>query len=151
MNDLDRCILFATMKHSLQTYYGHGTFKDEPYICHCLRVMLRLSQKPNRYDLMIVGILHDVLEDTDTTIEEIARETGIDDILLNALEDITKKPGEEYGEYIDRLCNASLTARLVKIEDLFENLSRNPPEDLSLRYRKAILKLSPALAEQMEL
>lgn len=148
---LSRCISFAARKHDDQAYTGYGSFKFEPYICHSLRVMLRCSQKnKNRFELMQIAILHDILEDTDTTLEEIKKETGVGFDILDALEAITKKDSEEYSEYIDRLSKKSILAQIVKIEDLLENLSRNPPESLEIRYRKAILKLSPALAWELD-
>ncbi len=138
---LTRCIIYACNKHEDQIYRGYGIFKDEPYICHLLRVMLRCSQKRDADKCMQVAILHDVLEDTDANLEEIRKETGVDQDILEAVFTITKSKNEEYSAYIERISESSILVQTVKIEDLFENLSRNPPEELATRYRKAIVEL----------
>jgi len=97
-----------------------------PYIFHPMRVAEAASKNAapgtwdNRY---IVGVLHDVLEDSDITETEIAEALGIglDSDIMNALRAITKEPGEPYHEFIER-CGRNELARVVKMHDLEDNM-----------------------------
>ena len=87
-----------------------------PYILHPLRVMFRLKTN----DGMIAEVLHDVVEDTNYTIEDLRKEGFSEDILI-ALDCITKKEGEEYGHFIDRIRTNKLAVK-VKLADLEDNM-----------------------------
>ncbi len=136
-----------------------GDVKDkggQPTILHCLRVMLAGESEEER----IVGVLHDVLEDTrlDKALlrAEIETERKYHDCgpaITIAVEALTRRDGESYLEYIDRVGTNPL-ARRVKIHDLYDNLSPDrliklspiTAKDLSRRYLRAlaVLKASPA-------
>lgn len=88
---------------------GQRDKNDEIYIFHPLRVMLQMDT----YEEKIVAVLHDVLEDTDCTIEYLQDRGFPEDILL-ALVAITRNDDEKYIEYIDRVKTNRL-ARKVKI------------------------------------
>ena len=81
-----------------------------------LRVMLRLRTVP----AMMAGVLHDVLEDTSVTRQDLM-ERGYPSEVVEALVLLTKREGEEYGEFISRLAPNPL-ARAVKIADLEDNM-----------------------------
>ena len=66
--DLNRAIIFATERHVGQVRKG----TDTPYIVHPLETMLILSNMHADLNVQIAGLLHDVVEDTDTSLEEIA-------------------------------------------------------------------------------
>lgn len=69
----------------------------------------------------IVAYLHDILEDTDCTIEEL-REAGCDDIMIDAVLAITRKEDEDsYSDFIKRVKKNPI-ARLVKTFDLEDNM-----------------------------
>lgn len=140
---LEECISFASLKHQGQIYKGFDwPFQDEPYICHPLRVMLRLSQMESANELMQIGVLHDVLEDTNTTEDEIRRLDLLPQVIQSVLEITRIKDKEGYPEYIQRIAKCSWHTRIVKMEDLRENLSRNPPQSLHTRYTVALKILS---------
>lgn len=69
----------------------------------------------------IVGMLHDILEDTDCTEEEL-REIGCDDEIINAIKSVTRRKDEQY--YFDFIMRAGKNdiGRLVKIYDLENNM-----------------------------
>ena len=69
---LHRAILFATEAHHGQTRKG----TDIPYISHPFEVAQILTAAGCGHDLIIAGLLHDVLEDTNKTSEEIEKEFG---------------------------------------------------------------------------
>ena len=112
---------------------GQRDKNDEIYILHPLRVMLQMDT----YEEKIVAVLHDVLEDTDCTIESL-QDRGFSEEIILALNAITRKIDEKYIEYIERVKNNEL-ARKVKIKDLMDNLSREgTSEGLQKRYRQAL-------------
>ena len=80
-----KAIIFAARKHNGQLRKG----TDIPYISHIMEVMQILIENKCREDTIIAGILHDTLEDTDTTPEEIQKLFGMSvlDIVLSVTED----------------------------------------------------------------
>jgi len=98
---------------------AHRSRKDKAgaaYILHPLRVMLRMKTKDER----IVAVLHDVIEDTKYTLEDL-RKAGYSKKILQSLDYLTKRDGEEYNQFIKRVKRNPL-ARKVKIADVEDNL-----------------------------
>ena len=69
---IHKAIEFATLKHQGQTRKG----TDIPYIVHPIEVMQILTASGCEEDIIIAGILHDTLEDTNTEREEIVEAFG---------------------------------------------------------------------------
>ncbi len=98
---------------------GHKGQKDKfgnPYILHPLRVMFRLNSTEEK----IVGVLHDVVEDTKYSIDDL-RVFGFYDEILSALDCVTKRDSENYGDSIERV-KTNRVAINVKIADLEDNM-----------------------------
>lgn len=100
----------------------------------------------------IVGYLHDVIEDSEMTIEGL-NEYGFSTDILNAIEAITRKKDESWNKYICRVSN-NLLATKVKLNDLTHNsdLTRitSPKKvdyDRLAKYKKAIAKLEKVINE----
>lgn len=74
MNKLEMAVMFAVQRHAGQLRKG----TDVPYIVHPLATMDILRSMKADADLMIAGLLHDTIEDTGTTREEIAGLFGED-------------------------------------------------------------------------
>jgi (p)ppGpp synthase/HD superfamily hydrolase len=132
--------VIAARAHAGQTdKYG------EIYLLHPLRVALDVPTEAR-----VVAVLHDVLEDTDLT-EDDLREASISPVELEALRLVTRDPNESYEEFIERIAlaegEAGRLARLVKKADVRDNLGRMTPEirskepDRELRYKKALARL----------
>jgi (p)ppGpp synthase/HD superfamily hydrolase len=68
----------------------------------------------------MVAILHDVVEDTKWTLEDLKRE-GFPNSVLAALDCVTKQEGEDYEEFVERSRSNPL-ARSVKLADLEDNM-----------------------------
>ena len=68
----------------------------------------------------VTALLHDTLEDTDTSIEEL-KALGCGDEIIDAVIAITRKHTETYFEFIDRVKKNDI-AKLVKIKDLEHNM-----------------------------
>ena len=110
-DDLCRAIAIAAIAHDGQVDKG-----NYDYIYHPLHVMNQMKTKEEK----IVAILHDVVEDSDITINDL-KNCGFSKSVITALEILTRKDGETYFEYIERVRCFSL-AKSVKIADLEHNM-----------------------------
>jgi hypothetical protein len=116
VTDLERAIRIALDAHSGQKYPSP---EGEAYVLHPLRVMTMVSGS----DAEIAAVLHDVIEDSDVTLEELGAE-GFSPPVLQTLDCLTRRTGEPYTEYIERV-STDATAVEVKIADLQDNLRNN--------------------------
>jgi (p)ppGpp synthase/HD superfamily hydrolase len=110
MSTLERAIAIAATAHA-----GQIDKAGRPYILHPLRVMLALDAT----DDQIVGVLHDVVEDTDVTLESLRAE-GFSEVVLAALASVTKREDEDYSAFVLRAA-ANPIGRRVKLADLRDN------------------------------
>ncbi len=110
-DDFNKAVIIAAVAHSGQTDKG-----GENYLCHPLHIADRLKSKNEK----IVAVLHDVVEDSRFTIEDISN-FGFSSIVVKALTAITKKPKECYSSYIERIAE-NRVATVVKIIDLEHNM-----------------------------
>lgn len=110
-NLLEKAISIATQAH-----FGQVDKAGHPYILHLLRVMM----KGKTEDEMICGVLHDLVEDTDWTFEQLEEE-GFPDYIIEALQLLTKKDNKDYSLYIDLISENDL-AKAVKLNDLEDNM-----------------------------
>jgi (p)ppGpp synthase/HD superfamily hydrolase len=140
MANLARAIAIAAQAHQSQ--------KDksgEPYILHPIRVMMRMRSDVD----MIVAILHDVVEDTEWTIEMLRAE-GFSEEVLQAVSYLTHQENENYDEFLARI-ESNAIARRVKLADLEDNmdvrrLNALTEKDIQRlqRYHPAWVKLNQA-------
>lgn len=120
--DLETAIELAALAHR-----GQVDKKGQPYILHPLRVMQHCGPD---HDAMIVGVLHDTIEDTFVT-EELLLDKGFSVEVVEAVYALTRRDGETYKEFIRRVATNPM-ARRVKIKDLEDNMSKErnmPPVD----------------------
>lgn len=108
---INAAIIIATTAHCDQKDKG-----GSPYILHPLRVMQKMETPQEQ----IVALLHDVVEDSDLELNFLL-EKGFGEEIVHAVEAITKRAGENYGDYIERVI-ANPLALKVKIADLKDNL-----------------------------
>lgn len=102
---------------ALEAHRGQRDKAGDPYILHPLRLMLRFDDEPAR----LVALLHDVVEDSDTSLDDL-RMAGYPGVVLAALDCLTHRAGEAYADYIQRIKPNPL-ARRVKLADLEDNMS----------------------------
>lgn len=88
----------------------------KPYILHLLRVM----QKGKTETEKICGVLHDLVEDTEWTFEKL-KEEGFSSEVIKVLDCITRREGESYDNFINRISKNPIAVR-VKINDLEDNM-----------------------------
>ncbi len=132
---LDDALAVALEAHRGRLYPSPN---PEAFILHPLRVMLGVTSKAAQ----IVAILHDVVEDSDLTLRDL-KEGGFDALIVDAVDHLTRREGEDYGDYIGRVASDPL-AREVKLSDLADNLANNralpgTPDNLAriARYERA--------------
>ena len=134
MSTLEHAIAFAVKMHAGQVdKYGRS------YILHPLRVMFRLESEVER----IVGILHDVVEDSDITFADL-RQMGYSEEIIEALDSVPRRDSETYEAFVLR-SRENPIARRVKLADLEDNMDiRRLPSELTeqdfarlKRYRRA--------------
>lgn len=109
---LNRAIEIAITAHEGQL----DTNNDRPYIEHPFRVMNAGHTLPEK----IVGILHDVVEDTPWTLEQL-REEGFTPEIVDGVDAMTRRDNETYDEYMLRV-KANPIATRVKLNDLTDNM-----------------------------
>lgn len=138
MPTFDDAISLAVRVHA-----GQIDRAGQPYILHVLRVTSRLYDLPAQ----MVAILHDVVEDTPVTLEEL-RLMGYPEQVVTAIDSLSRRDGEGYEAYIERLSENPLAVR-VKLSDLQDHLDLRRsgelmPDDLDRvgRYQRAYRQLT---------
>jgi len=138
---LNKAIEIATKAHA-----GQVDKSGNPYILHPLRVMLACESEIER----ICAVLHDVIEDTPITLEDIKKQ-GFSDEIIDVLDCLTRRGGESYDNFIDRIL-LNDTACHVKLADLCDNMDltriSNPTakdEERIKKYNEAAYKISESL------
>ena len=121
MNDINKALEIATIAHK-----GQKDKVGKDYIYHPMAV----SSKCNSLKAKIVGLLHDVVEDTDVTLDYL-KQYFTDDIIL-AIKLVTKVYPLDINQYYKDIKNNEL-AREVKLADLSHNmdLSRFDPNKIT--------------------
>lgn len=115
--NLDLAIKIATDAHAGQVDKG-----GQPYILHPLRVMLAMETEDER----IVAVLHDVIEDTAITANDLYWMHGFKPSIMIAVVALTRGKNEDYFDFIRR-CMGNPLARAVKIADILDNLDPRRP------------------------
>lgn len=150
MNKINQAREFAKERHKGQWY------EDKDYFDWHIEGVLELVKNnlPKSLfevldyyeDLVVITLLHDILEDTDTTEGEIADLFGVD--ISSSVKILTRKESETYFDYIDRVSESKLCS-LIKYYDVFYNLNQTVSDsivgklniDKYSRYMKALERL----------
>ncbi len=111
MATLEKALYLAVNNH-----LGMKDRFDQPYIYHPLRIMMRMQTEEEK----IVALLHDLVEDTSITLQDLKKE-GFSKEVVKAVDLLTRYPKQTYQEYIDGLKGNRL-AMQVKIGDLEDNM-----------------------------
>lgn len=117
---IHKAIEFAAIKHKSQRRKG----TDTPYIVHPMEVYGILAANECEEETLIAGILHDILEDTDTGIEEIINIFGnaVAELVMGESEDKSKTWLERKQATIDKLKIAPLASKQIACADKLSNL-----------------------------
>ncbi|WP_352399999.1 HD domain-containing protein [Anaerotignum sp.] len=111
---LENALIIAAKAHKGQLDKG-----GNPYILHPIRVMLGCKTQEEK----IVAILHDTLEDSDLTVDDLIKE-GFSENIVDAVVCLTRDKNQDYMEHIQEVSKNSL-ATAVKLSDLADNMDLN--------------------------
>jgi len=132
---LGRAISIAAEAHA-----GQKDRAGAPYILHPIRLMIQMDSE----DAMMAAVLHDVVENSVWTLDDLRKE-GFSNEVLNAVDSLTHrdKEGEDYWDYIQRAKSDPIAIK-VKLADLEDNLNPDRLNEITEkdekrfdRYRKA--------------
>lgn len=136
MNKILKAVQFAATKHSNQRRKNK---EASPYINHPIEVANHLSSvgEVEDEDILIAALLHDTIEDTDTTREEIAAEFGerVASLVCECTDDKSLPKLERKRLQIENAPKKSPGAKLIKIADKTCNLRAilsDPPGDWAI-------------------
>lgn len=142
MNDVAKllqAISFAAQKHKLQKRKGAD---GEPYINHVLEVTNLLANvgKIEDCDVLIAAVLHDTIEDTETTKREITKFFGatVSRYVSEVTDDKNLPKAEREELQIKHAPHLSDGAKRIKLADKISNIrdvSENPPDGWSIKRR----------------
>lgn len=128
---VDRAIVFATRAHAGQVRKGTA----KPYIVHPLEALSIVATMTEDQEMLAAAVLHDVVEDTSTTAEDIRREFGDRVATLVAADTNYKNSNDTWRSRkqaaIDRLTIASFDSKVVAMGDKLSNLRA-----ISIDYRE---------------
>lgn len=137
-NDLSKflqAISFAAQKHKSQKRKGAD---EEPYINHVLEVANLIANvgKVEDYDVLIAAVLHDTVEDTETSGEEITNFFGaaVCGYVLEVTDDKSLPKARRKELQVEHAPHLSTGAKLIKLGDKISNIrdvTENPPDGWS--------------------
>jgi (p)ppGpp synthase/HD superfamily hydrolase len=102
---------------AVRAHEGQTDKAGRPYAEHVLAVRDLLAGHGELAQM--AGVLHDVLEDTDLTAEDL-RARGCPAVVVRAVEAVSRRPGESYDDLVRR-ASADPLGRLVKLADNAHN------------------------------
>lgn len=127
----------------------HGKFDKGgvPYVMHCIEVMNGV--KHLGYKAMMIGLGHDLIEDTDITVLDL-RFLNFHPDVVSGIESMTHKEGDSYDDYIKQIISSTVAHYTVpvKMADLRHNMditrlkdTRPKDYDRLVKYAKAYKRL----------
>jgi (p)ppGpp synthase/HD superfamily hydrolase len=125
-----------------RAHRGQFDKSGKPYILHVLRVMLKQTDPVAR----IVAALHDVVEDSPTSLADL-RAAGYSGDICAAVDALTRRDTETYDEMIARV-SANPLARQVKLADLEDNMdpARRLPGESEIERQEKYARAHAALS-----
>lgn len=150
----NQALEFAKEKHS-----GQKRRSGDDYIIHPKRVakhVSRFKQSHRLSDLIAAAYLHDTVEDTDTSIQEIAEKFG--DLVASLVSELTSDKTEirKQGKtkyMIDKLLKMSDWGLVIKLADRLDNVSdlKNADEKFREKYKKETNEILEAISKDRRL
>ncbi len=136
-------LIEKSLQIALKAYAGQKDKAGSAYILHPLRLMAKMQTEEE----MSVALLHDVIEDSDYTAQDLL-DKGIPESVVTAVQLLSKVDGESYDDFIDRVLKNKLALKIKKadIEDNINILRLNSLESKDLervaKYHRAWQKLN---------
>jgi (p)ppGpp synthase/HD superfamily hydrolase len=112
----------------------------ELYLTHALDVAQALGHAATVAELS-TAVLHDVVEDTDWTMDDLAN-SGVEATVLDAVGTLTRRPDEEDEDFVVRICatpgDVGVIAQRVKLADLTVNIATADSDESRKRYERSL-------------
>lgn len=140
MSTIERAVEIAAREHAGDTDKG-----GDPYLFHPLRLMFAVSTPAEK----MAAVLHDVVEDTPVTLDDLKNE-GFPVEVVVAVEALTKRTGETRVDAATRAA-ANPIARVVKLADVTDNMDLgriSDPKDSDFDRLKEYAKVRKILTGQ---
>ena len=148
-----KCLKFAATRHKDQRRKGADS---SPYINHPIDVASRIWNTGKLYDINVVcaALLHDTVEDTEATFEELEKEFGktICDLVREVTDDKSLPKARRKELQIEHAREISFEAKHIKIADKtsnIEDIRLSPPPDWSHERLQEYLAWSKKVIEQV--
>ena len=125
---------------ALDKHHGQVDKGGAPYIIHPLRVMCAMQTETEQ----IVAVLHDVVEDTDVTLDDLRR-MGYSEEIVEAVDHLSRRDGESYEAFIQRIKPHPLAVR-VKLARFARQHGRAPRRDAGRKSAGTVPALSKSVA-----
>lgn len=155
-NDLKlllKALEFASIKHRTQR---RKDAEASPYINHPIALANVLCNEAQLTDTEVIigALLHDTVEDTETTAEELEREFGasIKDIVMDVTDDKSLPKPERKQKQVEHAAHISDQAKLIKLADKISNLRdviASPPADWSLERKQEYFDWARTVIDQV--
>lgn len=110
-------LIEKSLEIALRAYAGQKDKAGRTYILHPLRLMNQMGSEEE----MAVALLHDAIEDSDMTAEELLNQ-GIPKSVVDAVRCLTRRTGETYDDFITRVSQNALALK-IKMADIEDNMN----------------------------
>ena len=125
-------------KIAYKAHEGQTDKAGVPYIFHPIHIAEQMDSEES----CVVALLHDVIEDSDITLEILSK--YFNDDIITALRVLTKKENDDYLMYIKRVKTNKLATK-VKIKDLEHNRDLTRLDEVTDKYKKRSMKYWEAI------
>ncbi|MEM1179573.1 MAG: GTP pyrophosphokinase [Acidobacteriota bacterium] len=139
MSTIEKTVAIAAGAHEGQTDKA-----GKVYLLHPLRLMLQVQEDEEH----IVAVLHDVVEDSDWTLEDL-RVEGFSEPILTAIDSVIRRQEETYDDFIRR-AGENPIGRQVKLADLKDNCDLGRITSPTAEDRARVAKYERAIARLEE-
>lgn len=150
-----KAVDFANKYHTKSGQYRIGKNGEKlPYITHIYEVMKILTNEANITSdkVLTVAALHDVIEDTECTFEDVAKEFGED--IAEAVDLLSRKDGQSFDEYSKNIftCKKFPWLGTIKLADRIHNMRTYPEvndyEKIKYKYNETLRCITPYAEKQ---
>lgn len=132
------------MQIAYTAHHGQTDCNGMPYVFHPYHLAEQMDDEIS----CCVAMLHDVAEDTEVTLDELAKEFPQE--VIEALKLLTHEKGTDYFEYVRRI-KENPTAKKVKLADLAHNMDRSRIVDSSAVTAEKLEKWNEKYSKAMEI
>lgn len=131
-------LLDLAFQLAISAHAGQVDKSGQAYIAHVARVWATLERNGEDIETQALGLIHDVIEDSDYSFYYVQQCLEVDDKFIEDLRLLTKNSDVTYADYIDKICTSKRAAK-VKLADLEDHLRDTTciSESLKERYKTA--------------